>query len=162
MKPSGPGLLFAGRFLITVSISVLVMCLLRFSVSSWFSFGRASLVAQRLKHLPPMQRPRFDPWVGKIPWRRKWQSTPVFLPEGSHGQRSLVGYSPRGLKEPDTTERLHLTSTLCFNIQFQKNFQSEDCQISNYIPPSTTAVTCNTLEQVLYLWYLISLSTWIR
>jgi len=35
---------------------------------------------------------RFDPWVGKIPWRRKCQPTPVFLPEESHGQRSLVGY----------------------------------------------------------------------
>ena len=36
------------------------------------------------------------PWVKKIPWRRKWQPTPVFLPGQSHGQRSLVGYSPRG------------------------------------------------------------------
>ena len=35
-----------------------------------------------------------DPWLGKIPWRRKWQPTPVFLPGESHGQRSLVGYSP--------------------------------------------------------------------
>ena len=34
------------------------------------------------------------PWVGKIPWRKKWQPTPVFLPGESHGQRSLVGYSP--------------------------------------------------------------------
>ena len=38
------------------------------------------------------------PWVGKIPWRRKWQSSPVFLPGKSHGQRSLAGYSPRGRK----------------------------------------------------------------
>jgi len=38
----------------------------------------------------------FDPWVGKIPWRRKWQPTPVFLLEKPHGQRSLVGYSPCG------------------------------------------------------------------
>ena len=52
-------------------------------------------------------RPGFDPWVGKIPWRRKWQSTPVLLPGKSHGQRSLVGYSPWGRKESDTTERLH-------------------------------------------------------
>ena len=51
-------------------------------------------------------RPGFDPWVGKIPWRRKWQPTPVFLPGESQGQRSLVGYSPRGLKELDTTEWL--------------------------------------------------------
>ena len=41
----------------------------------------------------------FDPWVGKMPWRRKWQPTPVFLPEKFHGQRSLAGYSPWGHKE---------------------------------------------------------------
>ena len=38
----------------------------------------------------------FSPWGGKIPWRRKWQPTPVFLPGKSHGQKSLVGYSPGG------------------------------------------------------------------
>ena len=43
-------------------------------------------------------------------WRRKWQPTPVFLPGESHGQRSLVGYSPWGRKESDTTEWLHFTS----------------------------------------------------
>ena len=53
------------------------------------------------------RRPGFDPWVRKIPWRRKWQPNPVFLPGESHGQRSLVGYSPRGRKESDTTWRLH-------------------------------------------------------
>jgi len=53
-------------------------------------------------------RPRFDPWVGEIPWRRKWQPTPVFWPGKSHGWRSLAGYSPCGHKESDTTERLHL------------------------------------------------------
>ena len=40
----------------------------------------------------------FNPWVGKIPWRRKWQPTPVFLPGESHGQRSLTGYNPWGHK----------------------------------------------------------------
>ena len=40
------------------------------------------------------QRHAFDPWVGQILWRRKWQPTPVFLPGKSHGQRSLEGYSP--------------------------------------------------------------------
>ena len=52
-------------------------------------------------------RPGFDPWVGKIPWRRQWQSTPVLWPGKSHGRRSLVGYSPWGHKESDTTEWLH-------------------------------------------------------
>ena len=46
----------------------------------------------------------FDPWVGKIAWKRKWQPTPVFLPGKFHGQRSLAGYSPWGCKESDKTE----------------------------------------------------------
>ena len=45
---------------------------------------------------PQCGRPRFDPWVGKIPWRRKWQPPPVFPPGKSHGRRSLAGYSPWG------------------------------------------------------------------
>ena len=45
-----------------------------------------------LRILLQCRRPRLDPWVGKIPWRRKWQLTPVFLPREFHGQRSLVGY----------------------------------------------------------------------
>ena len=50
------------------------------------------------------KRHRFDPWVRNIPWRRKWQATPVCLPGEFHGQRSLVGYSPWGLKELDRTD----------------------------------------------------------
>ena len=46
---------------------------------------------------------RFNPWVGKIPWRRKWQPTPVFLPGKSLGQRNLAVYRPRGRKESETT-----------------------------------------------------------
>ena len=45
--------------------------------------------------------------LGRFPWRRKWQHTPVFLPGKSHGQRSLEGYSPWALKELDTTEQLN-------------------------------------------------------
>ena len=52
-------------------------------------------------------RPGFNPWVGKISWRRNWQPTPVLLPGKSHGHRSLVGYRPWGCKESDTTEWLH-------------------------------------------------------
>ena len=49
----------------------------------------------------------FDPWVGKIPWRRKWQPTPIFLPGKFYGQRSLEGYSAWGRKESDTIEHAH-------------------------------------------------------
>ena len=46
----------------------------------------------------------FEPWVRKIPWRRTWQPTPVFMPGEFYGQRSLAGYSPWGCKEADTAE----------------------------------------------------------
>ena len=49
-----------------------------------------------IQNLPAKRRLGLDPWVRKIPWRRKWQPTPVLLPEKSHGQRSLVGCSPGG------------------------------------------------------------------
>ena len=51
--------------------------------------------------------PMWETWDGKMPWRRKWQPTLVFLPGKSHGQRSLAGCSPWGRKELDMTERLH-------------------------------------------------------
>ena len=58
-------------------------------------------VAQEVKDLPAVQemlRQEFNPYIGKIPWRRKWQPTPIFLPGKSHGQRSLAGNSPWGCK----------------------------------------------------------------
>ena len=58
-----------------------------------------------------LKRHRFDPWVGKIPWRRKWQPIPVFLPGNSHGQRSLVGYSPHGRKDSNMTD--HVRARVC-------------------------------------------------
>ena len=63
----------------------------------------SSLVAQTVKNLQ-CRSPRFDPWVGKIIWRKEWQPIPVFLPGEFHGQRSLMGHSPWGRKELDTTE----------------------------------------------------------
>ena len=63
-------------------------------------------------------RPGFNPWIRKIPWRRKWQPTPVLLPGKSHGRRSLVGYSPWGRKESDTTEQLHFTRYFYFIFDF--------------------------------------------
>ena len=52
-------------------------------------------------------RCRFDPWVGKIPWSRKWQHTPVFLPGKLHGQKSQRSYSPCGHTESDMTAHTH-------------------------------------------------------
>ena len=66
----------------------------------WFSGLKICLKCRRCR------RHRFTPWVWKIPWRRKWQPTPVFLPGKSHGQRSLAGHSAWGPKESDMTEQL--------------------------------------------------------
>ena len=73
----------------------------------------------RLKFWLQFRRPGFSPWVGKIPWRRAWQPTPAFLPGESHGQRSLVGYSP-GIAQSRTRLTNHdlilillLLATLC-------------------------------------------------
>ena len=66
------------------------------------------------------KRHRFDPWVGKIPWRRKWWPTLAFLPGKSHRERSLVGYSPWGCKESDTdlaTEHAHTKLSICLAFQ---------------------------------------------
>ena len=55
------------------------------------------------------RRYKFDPWLRKIPWNRRWQPIPVFLPGKFHGQRNLEGYSPWGHNESDMTE--HSTPT---------------------------------------------------
>ena len=60
----------------------------------------------------------FDLWFGKIPWRRVWQPTPVFLPGEPHGQRSLEGYSPWELKESDVAERLSAHALSIRHIQW--------------------------------------------
>ena len=61
-----------------------------------------------VKNYLQCRQPGFDPWMGKIPWRREWLPTPVFLPGEFHGQKRLVGYSPWGHKESDMTEGLTL------------------------------------------------------
>ena len=86
----------------------LIIHLIIKSLDQYLSFpggsdGKASVCLQ-------CGRPRFNPWVREIPWRRNWQRTPVFMPGKFHGWRSLVSYSPWGHKESDTTERLHLIS----------------------------------------------------
>ena len=61
------------------------------------------------------KRHGLDPWVKKIPWKRKWQPAPVCLSLKPYGQRSLVGYSPQGHKELDMTEHV---STSQFSFKF--------------------------------------------
>ena len=83
-----------------------------------------------VKHLqdafPKCRKPRFDPWVGKIPWRRKWQPIPVCLPGEFWGQRSLVDYSPWDCKELDMTKWLTHTHR-CWQ---EKNAWQKRCELS--------------------------------
>ena len=69
------------------------------------------------------QRPGFDPWVGKMPWRRAWQPTPVCLPGEPHEQRSLVG-TAYGVSELDTPERLKHTSSAAHFSEFSSSSHS--------------------------------------
>jgi len=77
----------------------------------------ASLVAQTVMNLPGIQE--FDPWVGRISWRREWLATPVFLPGEFHGQRSPMGYSPCSHKELD---RQYFTCSQLINIWVGASF----------------------------------------
>ena len=86
-----------------------------------------SLVVQWYRICLQCRIPGFDLWVREIPQRREWQPTPVFLPGESCGQRSLVGYSPRGPKESDRTEWLIFTfiqlygyATVCLTFHLLK------------------------------------------
>ena len=72
----------------------------------WGSFPGGSVVKTTCQHRRH-KRCKFNPWVWKIPWRRKRQPIPVFLPENFHGQRILVSYSPWSRKESDTNEHAH-------------------------------------------------------
>ena len=74
----------------------------------------SSLMAQTVKNPLQCRRLGFHPWVGKIPWRREWQPTLLFLPGEFHGQRSLAGSSPLSRQESDTTERLTLLCACCW------------------------------------------------
>ena len=86
--------------------------LLSFSIPCSAKIGLPSVTV--VNNLPANAQEARDvgliPGSGRFPWRRKWQPTPVFLPGKFHGQRSLVGYNPRGHKEPDTTEHTHCCS----------------------------------------------------
>ena len=81
---------------------------------SWMTLGFVALYSKGLpwclsgrESACQCRRHRFGPWVRKTPWRKKWQPTLIFLPGKSHGQRSLVGYSPWGRIESDATEWLN-------------------------------------------------------
>ena len=87
-----------------------------------------------------MQEIGFDPWIGKIPWRRKWQPTPAWLPGEFLGQRSLVGYSPWGHNDLERTESKHTHTHTHTHTQTLSNYLKNDefTQVGTwtiFIPP---------------------------
>ena len=107
---SGAGRLavsWAGGMHVCFGVGPCQGCKLLAAKASWAHLGLFKLICLYPKNQPGLpwwlrqyriclhcRRPGFHPWVGKIPWRRAWQLTPVFFPGKSHGQRSLAGYSP--------------------------------------------------------------------
>ena len=106
------------------------------------------------EHACQGRRCRFDPWVGKISWRRKWQSIPVFLPGKSHGQRRLAGYSPWGRKRVGLSDR---TTTTCI-LWIDRRTVSLSCtSTETYLPPFLTfpleLSSFNNISSLHELWH---------
>jgi len=92
------------------------------------------------------EKPGFNPWIGKMPWRREWLPTPVFLPGEFHGQRSLAGYSPWGRKELDMTEWLALSLFSDTNIIFNVyNVYHADISCMHAAAAAKSLQSCLTL-----------------
>ena len=113
-------------------------------------------------------RPGFNSWVGNILWRRKWQPTPVLLSGESHGWRSMVGYSPWGRKESDTTKRLHFTynvalcylfvlSILCYFFHYMDLFKIFNFLLIEYFLCFHFISYCG--ELVIFLYFLM-IASW--
>ena len=90
----------------------------------WWGLPRWLRAKESICQCRRRRRHGFDPWVRKIPWSKKWQPIVVFLPGKSHGQRSLVGYSPWGCKESDMIEQLgmHARAYCKFSQQHVQGF----------------------------------------
>ena len=73
---------------------------------------------KKISQFRRIKRCGFNPGVRKIPWSRKGEATPVFLPGESHGRRSLAGYSAQGCKESDTTEHTHTPQECLLGAEF--------------------------------------------
>ena len=105
------------------------LSLLKLKSTGASSVGKESACQYR-RH----KRCGFDPWVGKIPWKRKWQPTPIFLPGKSHGQRSLVCYSPWCCKLSNSTTASNRYETLLHNAW---NLSTVDVRCTLNLPLST-------------------------
>ena len=119
-------------------VKCLVQDLISLNTSIWFSGLPRWLSGE--ESAPQCKRCGFNPWVRKIPWRRKWQPTPVFLPGKSHRKRYLVCYSPWSHKDLDMTEPTHTHTHLIF-----KTFWNP---VSLYLSNHTACVVLSCFSHV--------------
>ena len=115
-----------------------------FRLPRWLS-GKESTCQSRTH-----RRCGFDSWVGKIPWRRKWQPIPVFLPGKSHGQRSLVGYSLWGHRVTCNWTYTHSVKDRKFNKSCDKLFTVKYGGKHEIQRNSTKDVNCSSA--IFWLW----------
>ena len=109
-----------------------------------------------VKNLPAVQETWVQSWVGKIPWKRKWQPTPVFLPRKSHGQRSLVGYSLWGWKVWCDWARTHSNRSEYLSIS-----PASERFCNSWLATNPTAVNWDSCLSLLYAEiHRCSFNTW--
>ena len=136
-------------YLITINQSIKVFWryfnIFHLCVSTYECFGLSRWWLVVKNPSANVKRCRLDPWVRKIPWRRAWQPTPVFLPGEPHGQRTLAGYNAQRCKESDTTEatsQMHACTQLwvfqdlyldCSDTNLKKNIQQLITKTRYYI-----------------------------
>ena len=104
-----------------------------------------NLPAQCRRH----KRCKFNSWVGKIPWRRAWQPTPVFLPGESHGLRSLANHSPRGCKKLDTTDMTEHTAQSFYYLCLGNNPIKMHLYILSFFFLTSTGIATSVLSDIL-------------
>ena len=150
------------------SISIYSFSLMKL-VNCWTDFTApigsqptASLVAQMVKNLPAMwQKPRFDPWVRKIPWRKEWLSIPVFLPGEFHWQRSLMGYSPWNIKESEMIGRLKATNSWVTTYSLKNAVPGKSCDlVLNWTPSISFPLTVHYLSFLGVSFPLVQMPPW--
>ena len=108
-----------------------------------------------------LKRCEFNPWVGKIPWRRAWQPTPVVLLGESHEQRSLVGYSPWGCKELGMAEHTYdLRHVLTYQSLRIKNKNAKSTKLQSFSKVTQVCWSChhcNISSHFLYSFHFLRL-----
>ena len=114
----------------------------------WGFLGGSAI--KNLLQLRSRRRCWFSPWFGKIPWKRKWLPTPIFLPREFHGQRSLASYSPWGCKELDTTGWLTHTHK-----HAHTHTHTQKKKYSKFLIPGAGIYSVTLYKNFFFFWYTI-------